>query len=121
MTLETPQISVLIVQSVELDKRMAASFPELRINESIRDEALALALKEEAGSKDASASPEGIRTIQPVASSSDTDKALLRLFVTYQVLQRLGFAEARIAECINRGLGEGDGWEEALEWVSATA
>lgn len=46
------------------------------------------------------------------------DQALLRLFVSYNVLQRLGFAEGRIHQCLAEGIRADGGWEEALEWVS---
>lgn len=103
-------------QSIEFEKRMAAPFPELRIHESIRDEALAMALEEE-GTASNEADPSYRKPLVEGNAASDNDKALLRLFITYQVLKRLGFSEARVLECIDQGLGEGDGWEEALDWV----
>lgn len=72
---------------------------------------------EEEGEAAGEADPSYRKPLVKGAGSGDDDKALLRLFITFQVLKRLGFAEARILECIDRGIGEGDGWEEALDWV----
>lgn len=59
-----------------------------------------------------------IKPLEFSSASAQEDKALLRLFVAYRVLRTLGFTENRIEECILHGLGPGDGWEEALDWVS---
>lgn len=56
-------------------------------------------------------------SILRASSTSEQDKTLLRLFITYSVLAQLGFSEARITQCIVSGLREGEGWEEALEWM----
>lgn len=54
----------------------------------------------------------------PAASSSDSDKVLLRTYVTFEVLSRLGFSDHRIEQCILQGLDDGEGWVEGEEWVS---
>jgi len=43
------------------------------------------------------------------------DKAIARLGITYGVLRRLGFSEARVNECLNAI--NGVDLEEAYEWV----
>lgn len=53
----------------------------------------------------------------PSTTVSDSDKGLLRYFVAYHVLQNLGFRQERIEQCLLQGIKEGEGWEEALEWV----
>jgi hypothetical protein len=57
----------------------------------------------------------------PAASSQQSlseDQALLRVYVAYKVLQRLGFTVGRIEECLTQGIKETDNWEAAIEWVS---
>jgi len=44
------------------------------------------------------------------------DKAISRLGVTYGVLRRLGFSEARVEECL-RAI-QGLDLDEAYEWVN---
>ena len=56
-------------------------------------------------------------TVQPALSE---DQALLRLYVAYKVLLRLGFTVGRIEECLTRGIKETETWEAAIEWVSYT-
>ncbi|KAK8864514.1 hypothetical protein IAR55_001764 [Kwoniella newhampshirensis] len=107
-----------IIKAIEYDRRLATSFPKLEINQNIRERVLELALEEEQVElRDASQPP--IRTIPSAASPSDMEKTLLRLFITFHVLQRLEFREERIEQCILEGLKDGDGWEEALEWMWA--
>lgn len=60
----------------------------------------------------------GIRPLEECSSAADEDKTLLRLFVVYNVLRGIGFTDARVEECILTGLRAGQGWEEALDWVS---
>ena len=43
---------------------------------------------------------------------------MLRVYVAYKVLLRLGFAVGRIEECLTRGIKETETWEAAIEWVS---
>lgn len=64
---------------------------------------------------------EQIKPLEPASTGAIDDKTLLRLFIVYRVLRSLGFSEARIEECVLKGLGPGDGWEEALDWVSGVA
>jgi hypothetical protein len=58
------------------------------------------------------------RTFASSSSASEGDKLLLRVFIAYHVLQKMGFSEARISQCLLEGFGETDTWEEALDWVS---
>jgi ATP-dependent RNA helicase DHX29 len=51
------------------------------------------------------------------ATTTEQDKTLLRLFITYSVLAQLGFSEARITQCLLSGLEDNEGWEEASEWM----
>lgn len=62
----------------------------------------------------------GIKGLDPGSTTADEDKSLLRLFVAYQVLSRLGFPREHIDRCVLEGLGEGDGWAEGVEWVRCT-
>ncbi|KAL7421927.1 hypothetical protein Q5752_003699 [Cryptotrichosporon argae] len=94
-----------IVKAIEYDKRFALSFPKLEINPRIRDAILALALEEETPA--AGLAP---------ATGADADKALLRYYVAQGVLLHLRFGAERVSECL-ASLGNGDAWEEALEWM----
>lgn len=85
--------------------------PHLGVNEKILNRAFDLA---------ANGSPTEIKPLEAVPTSALEDRVLLRLYIVYQVLKTLGFSEKRIEECILTGLGAGEGFEEALEWVSAT-
>lgn len=58
-----------------------------------------------------------VKGLEPSSSVVEEDKTLLRLFITRQVLLRIGFTEARVTQCILEGLEEGDGWSEGVEWV----
>ncbi|WVR06931.1 hypothetical protein IAU60_003967 [Kwoniella sp. DSM 27419] len=101
-----------IVKAIEFDRRMASSLPRLDIDERIRDEVLRLA------DDQIQAAPAGpIVVASGSTAGADNDKTMLKLFVTYHVLQRLGFSEQRIEECILNAVGEGDSWEDALEWL----
>ena len=97
------------IQSIEFDSRFAATFPTLDINERIRECVLKTAVRESEGGS--------LKSLPPVSGSADEDKALLRLYTTYQVLRSLGFSEDRVAQCIREGLGDGEGWAEGVEWV----
>jgi hypothetical protein len=59
---------------------------------------------------------------------SQKEKSLLRLYIIHHVLAKLGYADARILECL-QSLGSrlvaggiddkiNSGWEDALDWVS---
>ncbi|WVQ80786.1 hypothetical protein IAT38_002891 [Cryptococcus sp. DSM 104549] len=105
-----------VIKAIEFDRRLAASFPKLQVDESLRDRVLELALEEErAALEDPSRPP--TRTIPATSSPSETEKGYLRFFVAYHVLQALGFRQERIEQCMLEGLKEGGGWEEALEWM----
>ncbi|WVN88411.1 uncharacterized protein L203_103620 [Cryptococcus depauperatus CBS 7841] len=104
-----------IIKGIELDRRLASSFPDVMFDKNLRDEALEMALgAEKAASLD---SPHGPIKTFPSLSAAETEKGLLRFFITYQVLQRLGFGNERIHQCILEGIKEGGGWEEAIEWM----
>ncbi|WWD17179.1 hypothetical protein CI109_101617 [Kwoniella shandongensis] len=105
-----------IVKAIEYDRRLATSFPKLEINQNIRDRVLELALEEEKASL-ADPSKPSIETIPSAASPSENEKTLLRLFIAFHVLRKLGFSAERVEQCMLEGLKEGDGWEEALEWM----
>jgi hypothetical protein len=64
---------------------------------------------------------DSIKTLVVPGTTIEHEKALLRYFVTWHVLSRLGISEERIRQCLLYGMGENDGWEEALEWVSYAA
>lgn len=98
-------------QALDQEKRFAASFPRLLINDNVRDQVLQYA------QKDFSGEDSTLKPWAPAASTSDSDKVLLRTYVTFQVLSRLGFSDPRIEECILQGLGDGQGWVEGEEWV----
>ncbi|OXB39837.1 DEAH box polypeptide 36, partial [Cryptococcus neoformans] len=104
-----------IVKAIEYDRRLAVSFPKLDINQAIRDTALELALEEE---KAACQDPDHPPVVTfPSTTVSDSEKGLLRYFIAYHVLQNLGFRQERIEQCLLQGIKEGEGWEEALEWM----
>jgi len=56
-----------------------------------------------------------VTTVQQPLSE---DQALLRVYVAYKVLMRLGFTVGRIEECLTRGIKETETWEAAIEWVN---
>ncbi|KAK4689978.1 ATP-dependent RNA helicase DHX29, partial [Tremellales sp. Uapishka_1] len=105
-----------VIKAIEFDKRLALSFPKLDVNTAIRDQALALALVDEQAGLSETASAQ---TVTASSTVVDEDRSLLRLYVAYHVLQKLGFSLARVEQCLLQGLGNGQGWEEGLEWVSA--
>ena len=47
------------------------------------------------------------------------EKAIVRLAITYGVLRRLGFVEARVEECLRSIAGVA--MDEAFEWVCQTS
>lgn len=109
-----PHFSYLVAQAkgaqaIEYDKRLSSSFAPLRMNESIRDQVLSLALQD---------STQEVKTTGKPSTAAESDKNLLRLFVAFHVLAKLGFPEARISQCLLEGLEEGGGWDEAIDWVS---
>ncbi|KIR55599.1 DEAH box polypeptide 36 [Cryptococcus gattii Ru294] len=104
-----------IVKAIEYDRRLAASFPKLDINQAIRDTALELALEEEKVACQDHDQPPVVTF--PSTSVSESEKGLLRYFIAYHVLQNLGFRQERIEQCLLQGIKEGEGWEEALEWL----
>jgi ATP-dependent RNA helicase DHX29 len=101
-------------QSLDQEKRWADSFPRLLINDNIRDQVLQYA------QKDLNGDDSGPKFWPPASSTNDSDKVLLRTYVTFQVLSRLGFSDPRIEECIVNGLGDGQGWAEGEEWVRSS-
>jgi ATP-dependent RNA helicase DHX29 len=108
----------LITKGIEFDNRLSTGFAPLRINEAVRDQVLSLALEEESSPSGATYKT-GV-TCKP-ATAAEMDKGLLRLFVAFHVLSRLGFSHGRISQCLLEGLVEGGGWDEAIDWViSAT-
>jgi ATP-dependent RNA helicase DHX29 len=58
-----------------------------------------------------------VKSILSISGAGEEDKVLLRLYITFEVLRRLGFSEERVSQCIREGLGDGDGWVEGVEWV----
>ncbi|ODN94181.1 DEAH box polypeptide 36 [Cryptococcus wingfieldii CBS 7118] len=106
---------VRVIKAIEFDQRLGASFPKVEINQSLRDQALETALEEERANLTDSSDPPTVT--HPAANAPETEKGLLRFFIAYHVLQRLGFRTARIEQCFLQGLKEGEGWEEALEWL----
>lgn len=76
------------------------------MNHKLRDQALEWAVQDSEVS-----SPEN------TSISSDNDKKLVNLFVTYKVLQHLGFGDEGIEQCILEGIHGDNGWAEGEEWV----
>ncbi|RSH86900.1 uncharacterized protein EHS24_005178 [Apiotrichum porosum] len=105
-----------VIKLVEYEKRFATTFPRLEINPKVRDEALLYAVQDY---EDAEGT--AVKGLEPSSSVVEEDKTLLRLFITRQVLLRIGFTEARVTQCILEGLEEGDGWSEGVEWVGEFA
>ncbi|WRT66497.1 uncharacterized protein IL334_003456 [Kwoniella shivajii] len=105
-----------IIKAIEYDRRLATSFPRLELAEDVREEVINRVLEEEKLMSDGSsqASP---RTIIASAPGTETDKSLLRFYIIYHVLRKLGFGEDRIEQCLLEGLGEEGTWEAALEWM----
>lgn len=112
---------VLTVQSIEYDRRLAGTFPSLSIPDRLREDILQALLEEgptNTSGEFQSAFLANVADNAPATATQDEDKILLRTFVSYNVLVRLGFAEARINQCLSGGLKAGGNWEDALEWVS---
>jgi hypothetical protein len=78
---------------------------------------LDLALAEEADSKTEGLG-DNVKASGKPSTTAESDKGLLRLYVAFHVLSRLGFSEGRISQCLLEGLEEGGGWDEAIDWVS---
>lgn len=51
------------------------------------------------------------------ADPTAKEKHLLRVYIIYRVLTKLGHAEPMVLECLKR-MGEKDTWEDGLNWVS---
>nr|XP_019011047.1 DEAH box polypeptide 36 [Kwoniella pini CBS 10737]OCF49828.1 DEAH box polypeptide 36 [Kwoniella pini CBS 10737] len=103
-----------IIKTIEYDRRLATSFPKLELDEKVREEVLQLAASENGSIVEGQAVP---KSIPSSASGNDTEKSLLRFYITYHVLKKLGFRDERIEQCLIEGLGETDTWEEAMEWM----
>ena len=61
-----------------------------------------------------------MKSVARVSIPSDPvakEKHLLRVYIIYQVLTKLGHAEPAVLECLKR-MGEKDTWEDGLNWVS---
>ncbi|KIY45455.1 pre-mRNA-splicing factor ATP-dependent RNA helicase prp22 [Fistulina hepatica ATCC 64428] len=75
-------------QAIQVDRRFAMTFPTLDLDPALREQILALALKESV-----------IEDKRPLDDSED--KALAKLGITYGVVRRLGFSDARVLECMS--------------------
>ncbi|OCF41878.1 DEAH box polypeptide 36 [Kwoniella heveanensis CBS 569] len=106
-----------IIKTIEYDRRLALSFPTLDIPEDITREVLDVKLGADA-SAGTTLPSQLVKSIPLSTPGSETEKSLLRFFIAYHVLERLGFQKSRIEECLLTGIGENDGWETALEWAS---
>lgn len=106
-------------KAIEYDKRIAAGYTPLNLDHGLRDQILSLAIEDSPVSVDSvdDPAPFPTKTLNRASTANEHDKTLLRLFITYNVLARLGFSEARITQCLLTGLEDGEGWEEALEWM----
>ncbi|RXK37048.1 hypothetical protein M231_05636 [Tremella mesenterica] len=104
---------VRILKTIEYDKRLSATFPSLDFNTDIRQRILELALEEETGGGE----EDKTKTISAGSSQIESERILLRLFTTYRTLSALGFSDARIGQYLLEGMSEGEGWEEALQWM----
>ncbi|OCF60762.1 DEAH box polypeptide 36 [Kwoniella mangroviensis CBS 10435] len=105
-----------VVKTIEYDRRLATSFPELELDEKVRDEVLELASAEN-GKIAEDLSTVVPKTIPQSVLGTDTEKSLLRFYIIYHILKKLGFRDERIEQCLLEGLNENDSWEEALEWM----
>lgn len=47
------------------------------------------------------------------------EKHLLRMYIIYRVLTKLGYPESLVLECL-KCMGEKDTWEDGLNWVRCT-
>ncbi|WVQ72381.1 hypothetical protein IAR50_001933 [Cryptococcus sp. DSM 104548] len=106
---------VRVIKAIEFDQRLGAAFPKVEINQSLRDQVLKTALEEEQSGLTDPVNPQ--TKTYPATNPSETEKGLLRFYIAYHVLLKLGFRKERIEQCFLQGLHEGEGWEEALEWL----
>nr|XP_019046467.1 DEAH box polypeptide 36 [Kwoniella bestiolae CBS 10118]OCF25397.1 DEAH box polypeptide 36 [Kwoniella bestiolae CBS 10118] len=105
-----------LIKTIEYDRRLATSFPKLELDEKVRDEVLDLAFLEN-GKIAEDTSQITTKTIPSTSPGQDTEKSLLRFYIIYHILKKLGFRDERIEQCLLEGLSESDSWEEALEWM----
>lgn len=91
------------VKATEQDRRFSKTFPRLDLDPSFTDQIIALAKETYFES-----SPTQIES---------ADKAIGQLAITYGVLRRLGFSEARVEECLKCIVGVD--LEDAYDWLYA--
>ncbi|KAI0318481.1 P-loop containing nucleoside triphosphate hydrolase protein [Amylostereum chailletii] len=92
------------IKGIKADLRFADTLPRLDLDESIVDRILQLVKKSESDGNDVGKSVD-----------ASEEKAIPRLGLTYGVLRRLGFSEARVVECLTsiRGID----LDEAYDWL----
>ncbi|KAI0639258.1 P-loop containing nucleoside triphosphate hydrolase protein [Trametes polyzona] len=93
---------VRTVKAIEQDRRFSETLLRLDLDPAFVERILDLALEYE-----------GVESLKSV--DEPEDKALVRLAITYGVLRRLGFSDARVDQCL-RAI-PGVDLEEAVEWL----
>ncbi|KAI5452547.1 hypothetical protein NCC49_000709 [Naganishia albida] len=96
-----------ILKTIDFDKRTKKGYIRLDIEPSLRDEIL-----------EADRERRAEKTARVSISSDPTakEKQLLRMYIIYRVLTKLGYPEATVLECL-KCLGEKDNWEDGLNWL----
>ncbi|RDB29553.1 putative helicase C15C4.05 [Hypsizygus marmoreus] len=90
------------IKAIEMDRRFSKSLPRLDLDPTLVNRIISLVLEYDG--------VEGKKTLD-----EPEDKAIARLGITYGVLRRLGFLDARVEECL-RAI-QGVDLDEAYEWL----
>ncbi|GHJ89786.1 hypothetical protein NliqN6_6188 [Naganishia liquefaciens] len=96
-----------ILKAIDFDKRMIKGYIRLDIDPSLRDEIL---------EADREQRPDKVARVSIPSDPVAKEKHLLRVYIIYQVLTKLGHAEPAVLECLKR-MGEKDTWEDGLNWT----
>ncbi|KAJ9099884.1 hypothetical protein QFC21_003889 [Naganishia friedmannii] len=96
-----------IMKTIEFDRRTNKGYINLDIEPSLRDEILE--------------TDRARRRVKPIGIATPTDptlkeKHLLRMYIIYRVLTKLGYQESLVLECLKH-MGEKDTWEDGLNWI----
>ncbi|KAH8086830.1 hypothetical protein HD553DRAFT_340801 [Filobasidium floriforme] len=96
-----------IIKAIDFDRRMNKGYITLNLEESLQEELLEL----NKTTVRRPAEPLKIPTTQ-----QEKEKTLLKLYINFGVLTRLGYQEEKVLKCLEV-VGEKGGWEEGLDWL----
>ncbi|KAJ9118279.1 hypothetical protein QFC22_004190 [Naganishia vaughanmartiniae] len=119
-----------VMKAIEFDRRTNRGYINLDVEPSLRDEILETdrarrRVKRElpfwySGEEEGlTLNPKNVRAAVSIANSTDPivkEKHLLRMYISYRVLTKLGYQESLVLECL-KSMGEKDTWEDGLNWI----